>query len=191
MYKKLTQTAILAAICIMLTLTGLGFIPTPLFKITFTHMPVILGTLIIGKKEGILLGLVFGLCSLYANLVNPNVISFAFYNPLVSIFPRVMIPVVVILVSNLLKNQSKNLNVFISSLAGSLTNTILVLGMIYLLYAGKYADALNISRGAVLGTLAFTAVTNGIAEAVFISFVNVVLIKVLKKDIACIGEGRR
>lgn len=186
MYRKLTQTAVLAAICFLLTLTGLGFIATPFLKITFVHLPVIFGTLYIGKKEGILLGLIFGLCSLYANITSPGAISFVFYNPLVSIFPRVMIPLVVIGASNLIKHTKKEINVLISALLGSLTNTVLVLGMIYVLYAAQYANALSLPPGAVAGALALTAVTQGLAEAAFVSILTLALMRVLKADIATI-----
>ena len=184
MNKKLTQTAVLAGICIMLTLTGWGFIKTPLLSITFVHLPVILGALIVGKKEGIILGLTFGLCSLVNNMIYPTATSFVFYNPMVSIFPRVMISVVVIGVALALKNQKQEIRIVASAVAGSLTNTVLVLSMIYVFYAARYAEALNISKDAVIATLATTAAVNGISEAIFVSILCLVIIKAMKKDLA-------
>lgn len=183
MHKKMTQTAVLAGICMLLTLTGLGFIKTPLLSVTFVHLPVILGTLLVGKKEGLILGLVFGLCSLYQNLVSPTVTSFVFYHPLVSLFPRVMIPVMVMATVKLMGKCKKDWQVIVSAAVGSLTNTVLVLGMIYLLFAARYAAALNISQAAVGGVLLTTALTNGIGEAVLVSILTYAIYKALKKDI--------
>lgn len=184
MSKKFTQTAVLAGICIMLTLTGLGFIRTPLLNVTIVHLPVIIGTLIVGKKQGLILGLTFGLCSLYQNLVAPSATSFVFYNPMVSIFPRVMIPVMMILTGKLLCKCNLKTRVIVTSLVGSLTNTVLVLSMIYVFFAKDYAIALGISTNAVVGVLLTTACTNGIAEAVIVSIISLAIVKAMKKDLA-------
>lgn len=184
MNKKLTQTGVLAGICIVLTLTGLGFIKTPLLSVTFVHLPVILGVLLVGKKEGIILGLIFGLCSLANNLMVPTATSFVFYNPMVSIFPRVMIPVMVILTAKLTEKQKKDVRVIVSSAVGSLTNTVLVLSMIYVFYAARYAEVLGVAKEAVIGVLATTALTNGVAEAVFVSILALIIVKATRKDLA-------
>lgn len=184
MNKKLTQTAVLAGICIVLTATGLGFIKTPLLSVTYVHLPVILGTLLIGKKEGLILGFIFGLCSLFFNLITPTATSFVFYNPMVSIFPRVMIPVMVILTAMATKKWNNTTGrVAAASVVGSLTNTVLVLSMIYVFFAAEYASALNVSQEAVIGVLVTSALTNGLGEAVFIGVLSVLIIKALKKDL--------
>ncbi len=183
MNKKLTQTAVLAGICIVLTATGLGFIKTPLLSVTFVHLPVILGVLLVGEREGIILGLIFGLCSLFFNLITPTATSFVFYNPMVSVFPRVMIPVIIILCAKATKNWKKDIRVICCSVVGSLTNTILVLSMIYVFYAARYAEALGVAKDAVLGVLMTTAATNGIGEAIFVSILAVLIVKALKKDL--------
>lgn len=184
MNNKLTQTGVLAGICIVLTATGLGFIKTPLLSVTFVHLPVILGVLLVGKKEGLALGFIFGLCSLFFNLITPTATSFVFYNPMVSIFPRVMIPVMVILTAKIVKDWKKDIKVAVCSAVGSLTNTVLVLSMIYIFYAARYAQALGIAKEAVVGVLMTTALTNGIAEAVFVSVLAVIIVKATRKDLA-------
>lgn len=185
MNKKLAQTAVLAGICIVLTATGLGFIKTPLLSVTFVHLPVILGVLLVGEKEGLILGLIFGLCSLLFNLITPTVTSFVFYNPMVSIFPRVMIPVMVILTAKASASWQKDVRVAVCSVVGSLTNTVLVLSMIYVFYAARYAQALGISQNAVLGVLMTTALTNGIGEAVFVAVLAVLVVRAFKnKELA-------
>ncbi len=183
MSKKFTQTALLAGICIMLTLTGLGFIQTPLIRLTFVHLPVILAVLLVGKKEGIILGLIFGLCSLYSNITAPGITSPFFYNPLVSIFPRLMIPIMMIWVGSMMKNAKVTTKTFVTSMVGSLTNTVFVLGMMYILYAKEYALALNISEGGVLGALITIVLTNGVGEALLVSIVSLGVVKAMRKDI--------
>lgn len=184
MNNKLTQTSVLAGICIMLTATGLGFIKTPLLSVTFVHLPVILGVLLIGKKEGLILGLVFGLCSLFFHLITPTPTSFVFYNPMVSIFPRVMIPVMVILTAKITKDMKRDFRVVICTLVGSLTTTVLVLSMIFVIYASPYAGALGIPQSAVLGVLLTTALTNGVGEAIFVSIFALLIVRAFKnKDL--------
>lgn len=49
---------------------------------------------------------------------------------------------------------------------GTLTNTVLVLGSIYLFASETYAEALGISETLLLGALATVAGTNGIIEMI-------------------------
>lgn len=187
MDKKNVQAAVLAGICVMLSLTGIGFIRIPPMAITYVHLPVILGTIIIGKKQGLFLGFVFGLCSIYQNAVMPtSPISFVFLNPLVSVLPRVLIPVMVILTMEMLNKTKMNTTtkVAISAGIGSITNTVVVLAMIYFIYAAQYAQKLAMPVDAVIGALVATACVNGIPECIFMIILTVALYKALKREIA-------
>ncbi|GAA0761600.1 MULTISPECIES: ECF transporter S component [Clostridium] len=188
--RKMVVVAMLSGICLFLGLTGLGFIPLPLFKLTILHLPVIIGAIIEGPIAGASIGFIFGLFSIYQNITTPTPMSPFFYNPLVSILPRVLIGVVSYYVYIFLRSKLKNkrLSIGIAAICGSLTNTIGVLGSIYLIYFKDYASILmqrgTISSGS-LGkvTIALLSVigTNGIAEAVLSALVSIpVVIAILK-----------
>ncbi|EOR27579.1 membrane protein [Clostridium sartagoforme AAU1] len=188
--RKMVVVAMLSGICLFLGLTGLGFIPLPLFKLTILHLPVIIGAIIEGPIAGASIGFIFGLFSIYQNITTPTPMSPFFYNPLVSILPRVLIGVVSYYVYIFLRSKLKNkrLSIGIAAICGSLTNTIGVLGSIYLIYFKDYASILmqrgSISSGS-LGkvTIALLSVigTNGIAEAILSALVSIpVVIAILK-----------
>jgi len=173
--RKMVIIAMLSGISIFLGLTGLGFIPLPLFKLTILHIPVIIGAIIEGPIVGASIGFIFGLFSIYQNITAPTVMSPFFYNPIVSILPRVLIGVVAYYVYKLLRDKFKNtkIAITIAAITGSLINTIGVLGSIYLFYFKDYAEIL-LSKGTVTSTsrtsitIALMSIfgTNGLSEAI-------------------------
>lgn len=173
--RKMVIVAMLSGICLFLGLTGLGFIPLPLFKLTILHLPVIIGAIIEGPVVGASIGLIFGLLSIYQNITAPTPMSPFFYNPLVSILPRVLIGIVSYYVYKFLRSKLKNvkLSISIAAIIGSLMNTIGVLGLIYLIYFKDYAQILmdkgtvaSNSISAVTTALLTVIGTNGLAEAI-------------------------
>ena len=173
--RKMVIVAMLSGICLFLGLTGLGFIPLPLFKLTILHLPVIIGAIIEGPIVGASIGLIFGLFSIYQNITAPTPMSPFFYNPLISILPRVLIGIVSYYVYKFLRSKLKNvkLSISIASIIGSLVNTIGVLGLIYLIYFKDYAQVLmdkgtvaSNSISAVTTALLTVIGTNGLAEAI-------------------------
>ncbi len=173
--RKMVIIAMLSGICLFLGLTGLGFIPLPLFKLTILHLPVIIGAIIEGPIVGGSIGLIFGLFSIYQNITAPTPMSPFFYNPLVSVVPRVLIGVISYYIFKFIKTKLKNIKVSITvaAICGSLVNTIGVLGTIYFIYFKDYAEIL-MNKGTILSdsvsavtTALLTVIgTNGIAEAI-------------------------
>lgn len=188
--RKMVIIAMLSGICLFLGLTGLGFIPLPLFKLTILHLPVIIGAIIEGPIVGGSIGLIFGLFSIYQNITAPTPMSPFFYNPLVSVLPRVLIGVISYYIFKFIKNKLKNvkLSITIAAICGSLVNTIGVLGTIYLIYFKDYAEIL-MDKGSILSnsvsavtTALLTVIgTNGIAEALLSAFlVTPIVIAIFK-----------
>lgn len=236
--RQMVTAAILGAITVVLSLTPLGFIPLGLINATTMHIPVIIAAIVEGPLVGALVGLIFGLSSLANAILRPNPISFAFYNPLISILPRILIGLtsyyvyaaskkidgqklknlsklmwtLIILalvfvlyrniksgasiVNNILvvillaitigllvysrKNPSLDFPVALGAFVGSMTNTVLVLGGIYLIYAQEYVEAVNIplesARSAILGV----SITSGIPEAILSVILATSVVKALK-----------
>jgi len=188
--RKMVVISMLSGISIFLGLTGLVFIPLPLFKLTILHLPVIIGAIIEGPVVGASIGFIFGLFSIYQNITAPTVMSPFFYNPIVSILPRVLIAITAYYTYNFLKTKLKNLklSIGIASIIGSLTNTVGVLGSIYLLYFKSYSDILiangtitSSSRSSVALALLSIVTTNGLAEAILSALIcTAVVISVFK-----------
>lgn len=171
--RKMAIIGVLAAISIMLSMTPLGFIPIGPTNATIMHIPVIIGAIVEGSLVGITVGAIFGATSLFRALTMPTITSFAFINPLVSILPRMLIGVIAYYVYKLTIKFTKNVFVsgWITGVVGSLVNTAGVLGMIYILYGARYAEALGENATAAKTLILTLIATNGIPEAIVGGFV--------------------
>ena len=185
--RKMTVIGVLSAISIMMSmLPFIGYIPIGPTKATIMHIPVIIGAIIEGPVVGATIGLIFGLTSLWNAMTQPTITSIFFLNPLVSILPRVLIGVVAYYVYAGIHKLTKRvyLSGFVAGVVGSLTNTIGVMGLIYVLYADKYMAAIGQAGNAGKYILAICA-TNGVPEAIvagiLVAAVAVAMIRKSKK----------
>ncbi len=198
--RWMVGVALMAAIVVLLANTPLGMIQLPITKATTVHIPVILGGVVLGPMAGALLGGVFGICSLISNTVTPTLTSFAF-SPFmsttglsgavkaiwISVGCRIMIGVVVGWLWIILKKlkRSDTISLAIVGFVGSMTNTVLVMGSIYVLLAQQYADAKNVGVSAVMGLIMGTVAINGIPEAlaamVLVVAIGSALLRIFKK----------
>lgn len=92
--RRMAIVGVLGGISIVLGMTPLGFIPVGPTRATIMHIPVIIGAIMEGPIVGGLIGLIFGLFSVFQAMTNPTPVSFVFLNPVVSILPRVLIGIV-------------------------------------------------------------------------------------------------
>lgn len=159
---SMVQLALLGAIIILMTLIPfLGYIPLGIIRATIIHVPVIIGSIVLGPKKGALLGLLFGLTSLWNNTVNPTPTSFVFTpfytigdlggSPLslvICIVPRILVGVVPYYVYKLMyykifkhRKGLRTPSLIVAGISGALTNTLLVMNMIYLFFGKGYAAA--------------------------------------------------
>ena len=192
--RWMVSVALMAAIVIVLANTPLGMIQLPIIKATTVHIPVIIGAVLLGPWAGAILGAVFGICSLVSNTMAPTLLSFAF-SPFmstsgipgalkalwISIGCRILIGVAAgwlwILLTRLKVNQLIALPIV--GFAGSMVNTITVMGSIYLLFAQQYADAKEVAVSAVWGLIMGTVTASGIPEAIAAAILVLALGKVL------------
>ncbi len=123
--RKIVVSGVLSAIVILLGITRVGFIPvpTPVGNATIMHVPVILGAILEGPIVGLILGTLFGIFSFVQATVP------AFKDPWVAIFPRMFIGITAYFSYVALKNVNEILALLVAATVGTLTNTILVLGM--------------------------------------------------------------
>lgn len=180
--RRMTIIGMLSAISIILSMTPLGYLPIGPTKATIMHIPVIIGAIMEGPIVGATIGLIFGLTSLMQAITNPTITSFAFINPLVSVLPRVIIGIASYYVYNGLIKVSKNITIaaLITGAIGSLTNTIGVLGMIYVLYAAQFVKVLGGDPSSAGAIILGIGTTNGIPEAIISTLVVTGVIKALK-----------
>lgn len=129
--RKIVITGVLSAISIFLGITRLGFIPWITgASLTIMQVPVIIGAVLEGPVVGLTIGLIFGLFSLMQAAIAPTgPADIWFTNPLLSVLPRLFIGPAAWLVYRLLERW-KVPALITAGVVGSLTNTVLVLGMI-------------------------------------------------------------
>ncbi len=188
--QNLTYLALFMAIeVVMIMVPFLGFIPIGPLRATTLHIPVIIAAIVLGRKQGCYVGLVFGLCSLVMNTVQPTATSFVFspfisgnlLSAVVAIVPRVMIGFVAGSIYDLLKNKNDLLAMGAGSFLGALTNTVLVLGGIFVLFGSQYANAIGKSYNALMPYFMTIVTTQSLLEAVVGSIIAVAVSKAVLK----------
>ncbi len=173
--RKMAVTGMLAAVSILLGSTPLGFIPIGPTKATIMHLPVIIGAIMEGPLVGVGIGLIFGIFSMIQAVMAPTITSFVFLNPLVAVLPRVIIGLTAYYSYKLTKSSS------ISAVVGTLTNTVGVLGMMYLLYGAQFAEALGQEKTRAAALIFGIATANGIPEIIVAMLVVTAVIAALRK----------
>jgi uncharacterized membrane protein len=163
--RKIVVSGILGAISILLGVTRLGFIPvpTPAGHATIMHIPVILGGVLEGPVVGLITGAIFGIFS----FLQPGAPFFA--DPLVSILPRLFIGVVSYLVYFSTKRINGVLACILAGAFGSITNTVLVLGMAT--WRGYLPPEVSLSVG----------VLHGVPELIVAAILTVILVKGIQR----------
>lgn len=179
--RQIAVIGMLSAVSILLGSTGFGFIPLPMAKATIMQIPVIIGAILEGPVVGISVGLIFGVFSIFQNMTNPNILSFAFLNPLVSVLPRMLIGVTTYYSYKIPFIKNQIVRIGISAAVGSLTNTVGVLSAIYLIYAAQYAAAKEIAISTAAKTIFGIAIINGIPEAVVAVVITIPAVLAVKK----------
>jgi uncharacterized membrane protein len=166
--RKIVITGILGALCIFLALTPLGFWSWGPVSATILHVPVIIGAVLEGPVVGLLVGLIFGVFSMIRAAVAPNgPLDPAFTNPLISVLPRLFIGPIAWLAWKALKRWTP-VGLIAAGVAGSVTNTVLVLGMIALVPSalGILRNLLQQPNTPAVALVGSLALANGVPEAI-------------------------
>jgi len=172
--RRIVIAGVLAAIAILLGVTRLGFIPVPTAagNATIMHVPAIIGGIMEGWLVGGIVGTIFGLFS-FINATVP-----LFKDPLVAIFPRIFIGITAYFTYAGLKKVNEYLALIVAAVVGTLTNTILVLGM-------------AVIRGYMAAGVAWTVgVTHGIPEAIVAAIITVAVVVAWKRIETGRGEAK-
>lgn len=183
--QSLVLTALFTALLLLMGFTPLGLIDLPFIKATTLHIPVIIGSILLGPWQGAFLGGMFGLLSIWKSTIAPSALSFAF-SPLIplpgethgtpwalviALVPRILVGVVPWFVVKLFEKLPGNptamrtVGCVAAGITGSAVNTVLVMGLMGLTLSGAFAAVKGIGGDAVWGAILGIVFGNGVPEA--------------------------
>lgn len=198
---EMVLTALFSAIIIIMAFVPyLGYINLVVIKATLIHVPVIIGSIMLGPKKGGFLGFVFGCTSLINNTFNPSLLSFAFspfysigeiggnfWSLVICFVPRILVGVVPYFVYQGIRKLCKEkkgsdwLALPVAGIIGAFTNTLLVMNLIYFCFSEEFAAAKQIALDAVYAAILAIIATNGIPEAIVAAVLTTAVCKALKR----------
>lgn len=171
-----------AVVVVMANVPFLGYVPIGPIRATTLHIPVIIGSFLLGAKKGAILGFIFGLTSFFANTFSPTITSFVFtpfysaggiegngWSLVICFLPRILIGILPAFLANgtafLKEKKDKPLFFAVIAFFVSLLHTILVMGLIYLLFGEQYAAAKQMTINLLWGSIIYIIGVNGVIEA--------------------------
>lgn len=204
----LVLTAFFLGILILLaSVPFLGFIPLGPINATTMHIPVIIASIILGPRIGAFLGGAFGIISMIRSTLIISPLSFVFspFVPLygsnqgswkaiiVALIPRILIGVMPYFVFKGCQKMWKNkqgLSLLLAGVAGGLTNTILVMNLIYFLFHQEYANVIGEAGSAIYAAILGVIFTQGIPEAMVAGIATMAVASVLLRLVANRNKNR-
>ncbi|WP_312498861.1 ECF transporter S component [Enterococcus sp.] len=205
----LVLTAFFLGILILLaSVPFLGFIPLGPINATTMHIPVIIASIILGPRIGGFLGGAFGLISMIRSTLIITPLSFVFspFVPLygtdqgswkavlVALIPRILIGVAPYFVfkgcQKMWKNKQQSLSLLLAGIAGGLTNTILVMNLIYFLFHQEYAAVVGKAGNAIYAAILGVIFTQGIPEAMVAGSATMAVASVLLRLVTNRNKNR-
>ena len=191
-------TAFFLGIMILMSVVPfLGFIPIGPLNATILHVPVIIGSVILGPRLGAFLGTSFGVMSVINATTRPSALSFVFspFIPIigtshgswkaliVALVPRILVGIVPYYVykfgQRFLKGKTNSIALFIAGIAGGLTNTLLVMNLIYFLFKDSYGQIIKKGADQVYGAILAVIATQGVPEAIVAGILTAAVASIL------------
>ncbi|HHT88086.1 MAG TPA: ECF transporter S component [Clostridiales bacterium] len=192
----MVQLALLTAIILLLAFTPIGFIKLPAgLSITIIGIPVIIGAITLGPAGGAILGTVFGLSSFaQAFGLEPFGTLLFSINPLgtfiTCMIPRILMGWLTGLIFQGLKkvDKTKFVSYVITSLSGSLLNTILFMTSLMIFFYNntkfqeiEFIKNLNAANALVLAIIMVGL--NAVAEMITAGIIGTAIAKTVNKYI--------
>ena len=199
--RSLTLMAILIAVMLLMGyVPNLGFIMIGPISITLMCIPVIIATLVLGLKTGLMMGLLFAVISISKIFVMPDAFSaivvddFGRYGVLYMLcllIPRILIPVTTWGMGKAMKTKKEYANLAVASLAGSLTNTAVYLILVSLTLTPLLCTFYSVDAAGTVAVIWGIVLTNGLPEAVFATLICPAIARALKKSVPPIMTARQ
>lgn len=187
--RYIAVNAVLIAVMVIFCL----IMKIPILPISVAFLPLItlvVGVCLEGKITSFILSFTFGVMSLVGAYLVPSPLAPIFQNPLISLVPRLFVGIIgygaFLLTKNVLfkikkLSQKKDLVIMISTFVCALfivvSNTALVLPMIYLVYHGQNIGGTSITIEFVLGLVSL----NFVIELVVTLIISPIIVKTLYK----------
>ncbi len=189
-HEKTLQLALLgvfAALVVLLGLTPLGLIPLGFINVTILCVPVIIGTLSLGWKSGLVLGFSFGAVSFYSALVKPSALvstlmsSSPVLTAVMTFIPRLCIPLVAWMVYRFMTKKTEEkaeksamiiFGTLIATLCGLVIVLVLYFGGLLRIPAADEVSSYNWSKNNVLlimGCIVLCTMACGVVISLFLS----------------------
>lgn len=182
-YRLSIRGILIAIIIIQSMVPFLGFIPFFVISLTIIHITVIVAAVTLGTKDGMLIGLIWGLLTMFRAWTMPTtpLDTLIFTNPIVSVLPRILVGLVAGVVFTILYKKTSKfyISTIVAAGLGSLTNTVLVLGFMGILYTGPVAAAYNTTTSGLLSVLLVAVGTNGIPEMIAAMIITPLIVKAI------------
>ena len=187
--QKLVKRVIIALFAAIFIIQNfipfLGYIPLGPLNLTIIHITVIVIALSMGPLYGGIVGGIWGVITWIRAFVWPTspLATIVFVNPLIAILPRILIGIVAGGSFSWLKKRlaKQSSAMVLAAILGSLTNTLLVLGQIYLFYRGKSQAMYALNVNELLPYLLGVIATNGLPEAILAGLVSPLIAGPLRK----------
>jgi uncharacterized membrane protein len=163
--RTIVVAGILIAVAAVLALTGLGYFPVPNVtdQATIMHVPAIIGGVLEGPLVGFLVSLVFGIDAYIRFRELPLEWGNEFNKILILGLTRLLVGPVAAWIYRALRRSNASLASAVAGVAGTLTNTGLVLGL---------AVGLGILPAAIIGT----AIPQFLFEAIVAAILTVAVV---------------
>ncbi len=186
--QDLVFTSLFVALIVVLGMTPLGLIPLGFINVTILCIPVLVGTIVLGLKTGLILGACFGATSALSafglTLTPPSALASGLVaaSPLLALVmcfvPRLVVPVTTHFVYRLVAGKADRSPKALpfAAIAGSITNTVLYLGLMLLFY---WMTGLDFAR--VLVVIGGTGLIAGGSESVVAAIVVTPIVLALWK----------
>ncbi len=175
----------MAIIAVKTFIPNVGYINLIVIKATLLHVPVIVGSIVLGPKKGAVLGATFGITSLIKNTLEPSLLSFAFspfyqvgdiggngWSVVIALVPRILVGVIPYFVftgiEKLLKNikMRRTIALPLACASGALINTLLVMHLIFFCFREEFAAAQSVAVDVVYSMILGIIAANGIPETI-------------------------
>ena len=184
--RNLTTLALFVALIILMGFTPVGYIPLGFINVSILAIPVVIGTILMGLRDGMILGACFALTSILrafgiggapSTLVATLMAASPFYMIVMSLVPRILIAVTTHFMYHGLEKRIGSVKaVAPAAVVGSFTNTVFYLGLMLVFYV-----VAGIDTAPVLGLIGGTAVISGTLEAVAAALISTPIVAALRK----------
>lgn len=156
--RNLVLLALFVAIELVFRLIGLGRVPVGPLNMSFMTVPIAVGAMLLGPWQGMVLGCVFGLCSLWDAATGAGGMTAAFYiiSPVHTFILCVGMRALMGLMTGMIFkwvrriDRTKTVPYFVGAFCAPFLNTLFFMGYIVLVfYHVEYVQELVTTKGAV------------------------------------------